>query len=156
MWKAASRGALAGAAGATALNILTYADMALRARPASELPERSVEEIAKRSGRDPLGEGETRERRIDGLGPLAGLATGVGVGVAAGLLRPLLLRLPLVLSGTAVGAAAMTASDVPLTALRLTEPKKWSAADWAADAVPHLAFGLVTMAALRAFSRSRR
>jgi hypothetical protein len=39
-------GAVAGAAGATALNLLTYADMAVRARPASLAPQRLVEQLA--------------------------------------------------------------------------------------------------------------
>ena len=37
------RGAAAGAAGTTALNVVTYLDMAIRGRPASDTPERSVE-----------------------------------------------------------------------------------------------------------------
>ena len=36
-------GLLAGAAGTTALNAVTYADMALRGRPGSEIPEHLVE-----------------------------------------------------------------------------------------------------------------
>ena len=36
------RGAAAGAAGTTALNVVTYLDMAVRGRPASSTPERTV------------------------------------------------------------------------------------------------------------------
>jgi hypothetical protein len=42
------RGAAAGAAGTTVLNAVTYVDMALRARPASSTPERTVDTIANR------------------------------------------------------------------------------------------------------------
>ncbi len=38
-------GAAAGAAGATALNALTYVDMAVRGRPASSTPETTVERL---------------------------------------------------------------------------------------------------------------
>ncbi|MGH4015993.1 MAG: hypothetical protein ACRDSL_19140 [Pseudonocardiaceae bacterium] len=39
-------GAAAGAAGTTALNAVTYLDMAVRGRPASDTPERSVQRLA--------------------------------------------------------------------------------------------------------------
>ena len=51
------RGAVAGAAGTTALNAATYLDMALRARPASETPQHAVDEIARRSGHPVPGDG---------------------------------------------------------------------------------------------------
>jgi hypothetical protein len=37
MFKGLARGAAAGAAGTTALNAVTYLDMAVRARPASDM-----------------------------------------------------------------------------------------------------------------------
>jgi len=30
-----------------------------------------------------------------------------------------------------------------MTALGLTDPREWSASDWASDVVPHLAYGAV-------------
>ncbi|MGI8760235.1 MAG: hypothetical protein ACR2LF_02825 [Jatrophihabitantaceae bacterium] len=147
------RGAAAGAAGTTALNAVTYLDMAVRARPASSTPQQAVATIAEKSGIEIPGDGETRDNRLEGLGPLSGIATGVGIGVAAGLLRPLVARLPAVVGATLLGAAAMTGSDVPLTKLGLTDPSKWSSVDWLSDAVPHLAYGAVTYAVLRDSAR---
>lgn len=144
------RGAVAGAAGTTALNAATYLDMALRARPASETPQHAVDEIARRSGHPVPGDGDARQNRMDGLGPLGGIATGVGFGAAAGLVRPLLLRLPAGLGALALAAAAMAGADGPLVRLGLTDPRTWSAADWLSDIVPHLAYGVVTRVALAA------
>lgn len=145
-----ARGLAAGAAGTTALNAATFADMALRGRPESEMPQKSVETVADRLGTDVPGEGDTRSNRVSGLGSLSGLATGAATGVAAAFAGPVLRRLPLPLSGLLVGAAAMAGSDLPMTKLGLTDPKSWSTPDWLADAVPHLAYGLVTAWTLRA------
>jgi len=139
----ALRGAAAGAAGTTALNAVTYLDMAWRGRPASSTPEDTVEKLAQTAGVEVPGDDETRKNRLAGLGPLTGIATGVGIGVLAGLLAPK-LRLP-VLAGV-VGTAAMAGSNVPMTALGVTDPRSWGAAGWISDVVPHLAYGLVTAA----------
>jgi hypothetical protein len=149
MFKAVVRGAAAGAAGTTALNAVTYLDMAVRGRPSSDTPQQAVEKLAEHAGVDVPGEGDVRENRIEGLGPLAGIATGVGIGVAAGLLRPIIGRLPTVIGAPLLGAAAMAGSDVPLTKLGLTDPSKWTSLEWLSDAVPHLAYGAVTFALLK-------
>jgi len=39
----------------------------------------------------------------------------------------------------------MAASDVPLIALRATDPKTWGFSGWVADIIPHLIYGLVTV-----------
>jgi hypothetical protein len=44
------KGAMAGAAGTTALNAVGYGDMALRGRPASSTPDQVVEQLATRLG----------------------------------------------------------------------------------------------------------
>jgi len=44
-------------------------------------------------------------------------------------------------------------TDVPLGLLDVSDPRDWAAMDWMSDAVPHLAYGLVTVAALRAGER---
>jgi hypothetical protein len=147
------RGAVAGAAGTSALNAATYADMACRGRPASDSQEQAVERLAEGAGHPVPGAGPTRENRLEGLGALAGIATGVGLGVAVAYAAPVLTRLPLLTAGVLVGGAAMAASDVPLTQLRVTDPRQWSATDWASDALPHLAYGVVTVATLRALRR---
>ena len=46
----------------------------------------------------------------------------------------------------------MLASDVPLAALGVSDPRRWSAADWVSDAVPHLVYGVTTHATLAAAS----
>jgi hypothetical protein len=147
------RGSLAGAAGTTALNAVTYADMALRGRPSSELPQHAVQKVADATGTNIPGEGEQQENRVDGLAPLLGIATGVAVGAAAGLLWPALARVPGSVSGPLVGAAAMALTDGPMTRLGLTNPQGWSISDWASDAIPHVAYGVVTVAALRRLAR---
>jgi hypothetical protein len=150
MLKRLMQGAVAGAAGTTALNAVTYADMAMRARPSSSTPEQVVEELAKRSGHPVPGSGAERQNRLQGLGALSGLMTGVLVGALAGQLRFVVLRLGPVLGPAILGGSAMLATD--LTKLDITDPSSWDAGSWASDAVPHLAFGVVAYSALAAMS----
>lgn len=146
-------GAAAGAAGTTALNAVTYLDMAVRGRAASSTPEKSVEKLSDLAGVQIPGEGETREHRVQGLGPLLGLSTGVLAGAAYGVLSrvPGLRALP---GGVVAGALAMAGSDAPMTALGLTDPRSWSPTAWASDVVPHLAYGFTTAATFGALAGS--
>jgi hypothetical protein len=144
MIRVLTRGLAAGAAGTTALNAATYLDMAMRGRPPSETPKHSVEEIAQRIDTPIPGDGGARDNRAEGLGALSGIAVGVGVGVIASVLAPLFRRLPLPLGAADVGALAMVAGDAPMVGLGLTDPKEWTAVDWASDALPHLAYGIAT------------
>jgi hypothetical protein len=139
-----ARGLAAGAAGTTALNAVTYLDMAARGRPASELPEQSVNLLAERLGTDIPGGNGNKQNRVQGLGALLGIATGLAGGVVATAVRPLLRRVPLGVGAVVVGGIAMAGSDVPMVRLRLTDPSSWSAAEWASDAAPHLVYGVVT------------
>jgi hypothetical protein len=143
-------GAAAGAAGTAALNAATYLDMTVRGRSASETPEQTVEKLADSAGVPVPGEGETRDNRLTGLGSLSGIVTGVGVGAAFGVLRRLGLRPPTLIGGTLVGLAAMAATDSSMASMGISDPRTWSAADWLADLLPHLAYGLVTYGTLRA------
>ncbi|MFJ6213477.1 hypothetical protein ACIQGZ_09120 [Streptomyces sp. NPDC092296] len=139
------KGALAGAAGTAALDAVTYLDMAGRGRPASNTPGEAVTRLADKAGIGIPGEGEQRENRIAGLGPLLGIATGVAVGAAYGAVRAAAgRRPPLLLGAGLVGVAAMVGADTPLAVLRISDPRTWSAVDWLSDVVPHVAFGLVT------------
>ncbi len=147
---AIGKGALAGAAGTTALNALTYLDMSVRARPASELPQQAVDKLAAAADHPVPGSGTEKENRLSGLGSLSGIATGVGIGAMAGLLGPVLRHIPLALSSLLIGAGAMAATDASIARLGLSDPKTWSPTDWASDAGPHLGYGLVTAVALRA------
>ncbi|RKS08531.1 hypothetical protein DFP74_4241 [Nocardiopsis sp. Huas11] len=138
------RGALAGAAGTTALNTVTYLDMALRARPASTTPETTVQKVEELTG-TPLAEDSQEEaNRRSGIGPLLGIATGVVAGALYGAARSRWPGLPVPLLAVAAGAAANLGSTAPMTALGVTDPREWSAESWISDLVPHLAFGLAT------------
>lgn len=149
-WTRLGKGVAAGAAGVTALNAITYLDMTVRARPASDTPARAVEQLAGKAGADIPGQGDDRDNRLAGLGPLAGIVTGVTVGVAAAFARPVLARIPAPLAAAALGALAMAGSDGPLVALGLTKPDDWAAADWASDIIPHLGYGAAVYATLTA------
>src|SRR3712207_9559990 len=81
------RGAAAGAAGSTALNAVTYLDMAVRGRGTSSTPEDTVEKLAATVHVAIPGEGENRQNRVEGLGPLMGVAAGFGGG-GTGRLAP--------------------------------------------------------------------
>lgn len=153
MLKYAGWGALAGAAGSTALNAATYLDMAARGRPASSTPEDTVQALAGKAGTDIPGDEETRQNRLSGLGPLLGTATGVGVGALLGILRHAGLRLPAPLAAVAAGAAVMAASDGTMTALGVTDPTQYDVNAWVSDALPHLAYGAVAVATLHALDR---
>jgi len=146
------RGLVAGAAGTTALNAATYLDMAARGRAASEVPAETVEELAKAAGLTIAGRGAERAHRVEGLSAVAGIVTGVGIGGVFGWLRRRGLRLG-VLGPVVIGGSAMAATDLSIARLGISDPSSWSASDWAADVVPHLAYGCVTHAALVATDR---
>ena len=148
MLKNLVKGVMAGLAGTTALNAATYADMIWRGRAASSTPERAVEELAKRSGHAIAGNGEERQNRLQGLGALAGIVTGAAVGAAAGQFHGLVRGLGPVLGPALVGGAAMAATDFSMFKLGVTDPRSWDAPSWLSDAVPHLAYGMVTWALL--------
>jgi len=140
-------GVAAGAAGTVALNVATYADMALRGRPSSAAPAQLAGVLAEKAGLPLAADGEDKAgNRKRGLGALFGYVTGLGVGAAYGLLRPSLGNLPAPLAGAGAGLAAMAAGDVPLAVTGVSDPATWGVSGWAADLVPHLAYGLVTAA----------
>lgn len=142
-------GLAGGAAGTTALNGVTYLDMAVRGRPTSSTPEDSVQKLAAKAGVQIPGDDDTRKNRLAGLGPLTGLAAGLGVGAALGLATTFGFRPNLLVAAAVAGAGAMAGSDVPMAALGVSDPSTWAAKDWLSDAVPHLAYGLVTAAVVR-------
>lgn len=147
-WRGLLRGAAAGAAGTTALDAVTYLDMAVRGRPASDTPVQVVQRLAGDAGVELPGTRAQRRNRFAGLGPLAGPVTGVGVGALAGLLRSTGVRLPTAIGGPLLGAAAMLAADAPVAALGISDPRTWSTTDWVGDVVPHLVYGVTTHATL--------
>ena len=144
------RGLLAGAAGTTLLNAVTYLDMAIRGRPASDTPERTVDAGLQKLGRELPGSSAQRDARRTGLGAVTGIGSGLAIGVGASAARAFGVRLPGPLAAVATGAGAMAATNLPMTALGLTDPREWSAADWVSDAIPHLAYGIGTHAVIAA------
>jgi hypothetical protein len=57
-----------GAAGTTALNAVTYLDMAVHGRPSSSTPEDTFEALSSKTHVPVPGEGDTRQNRLQGLG----------------------------------------------------------------------------------------
>jgi hypothetical protein len=139
------RGLAAGAAGTTALNLVTYLDMTIRARPASPVPEDAVKALAERAGVS-FGEGEAAQNRISAAGALMGLLTGLTAGAVWSLAEPLGRWLPRPLAAATVGLGVMAATDGSSAGLGATDPSTWSPADWISDVVPHIAYGAVTVA----------
>lgn len=151
-------GVAAGAVGTSVLNIVTYADMALRGRPASSSTSQLVGTVGDKLGVESLGsqsagDDSTAENRRSGLGSLSGYVVGLGVGGIYGLVGDQLRSVPLGAKAVALGAIAMAASDTPLATLGINDPRTWGAADWASDVVPHLAYGLFTALAYDSFGR---
>lgn len=163
--KAVAAGAAAGAAGTAALNATTYLDMAVRGRPASQVPTKTVGKAVDAAGIDLAGDAaesddeqqaeKTAENRRSGLGSLMGFAAGIGAGAVYGIVRTRVPRLPLPAAGLAVGAAAMAAADGASVLAGTTDPRRWSASAWLSDIVPHAAYGLTTAAVFASIARRR-
>jgi hypothetical protein len=149
----ALRGAAAGAAGSTALNAVTYLDMTIRGRPTSSTPEQTVEKLAEKAHVPIPGDEETRQNRVQGLGPITGLVAGVGVGVVVGLVRAAGYRSQPLVGTLLTTLGVLIAANGPMTVLGITDPRTWSATDWASDIVPHLAYGAVVKTTMDAFDR---
>ena len=147
------RGAAAGAAGTTALNAVTYLDMAVRGRGTSSTPEQTVEKLAATAHVPIPGDGDTRHNRVQGLGPLMGLVAGIGVGVVGGLARASGYRSAKPVGITLTTLGVLLVANGPMTALGITDPRTWSRTDWLSDLVPHLAYGAVVKTTMDAFDR---
>jgi hypothetical protein len=150
MRRALLAGLAAGAAGTSVLNAVTYLDMLVRARPASGTPERTVRRIEELSGLRLAAEGPDSEpatNRRGALGALLGIAVGLGTGVAYAVARETLGRAPAPVLALGAGLAANIGSVGPMAALGVTDPREWSAVDWASDVIPHLAYGVATAVA---------
>ena len=140
-------GLAAGAAGTTALNLVTYLDMVVRARPASTTPETTVRRTEEMAGVELAPQGpdsDEASNRRSGLGALLGIAAGLGTGAAYGLVRRRLSGVPLPVLGAGLGIAVNVGTTGPMAALGVTDPRNWSGSSWLSDLVPHLAYGLVT------------
>ncbi|MGC4816286.1 hypothetical protein [Micromonospora sp. DT63] len=137
-------GAIAGAVGTTALNVVGYLDIALRARAASSTPEQTVDRLAGIAHVD-LGSGPRAANRRSGLGALIGYGLGIAAGVAFALYAGG-RRQPLPMATGVLGAGVMTMTDGSITVLGISDPRTWGRSDWISDIVPHLAYGLTAAA----------
>jgi hypothetical protein len=149
-------GAVAGSTGNLTLEIVTYGDMLLRGRAASGVPAKMAATLADNFGIEALSSaatGNQADNRRSAAGALLGYALGVGLGGAYGLARPVLGRMSTPLAGAAVGLAAMTVADASYALTGVSDPKTWSIADWISDFVPHIIYGLVTVATYEAITR---
>lgn len=144
------RGAIAGAAGTAALNATTYLDMVFRGRPGSSAPQQTVRRMAELTGTSIPGDEERQQARTTGIGSLLGIAAGIGAGVVTGAVQGASGR-PRSWPATVALAfgVATVAGNAPMTGLAVTDPRRWSATDWAADLIPHGVYAVVTAAALR-------
>ena len=149
-------GVIAGAAGNLTLEIVTYGDMLLRGRSASGVPAKVAGILADDFGIEALSSaatGNQADNRRSAAGALLGYALGVGLGGAYGLVRPGLGRISTPLAGVAVGVAAMTAADASYAVTGASDPKTWTVTDWISDLVPHIIYGLVTVATYETIAR---
>jgi hypothetical protein len=142
------RGVIAGAVGTLALDATTYLDMAVRGRPASSTPEQTVEAIAALLRLPLPDDPQKRQARLTGVGTVLGTSAGVSAGVVLSLLRP-----PGARGGTAAATGVglvlgMLVGNGPMTILRVTAPRTWSASDWASDVAPHLAYAVAAAGTL--------
>lgn len=151
--RGALRGAAAGAAGTTALNAVTYLDMAVRGRGTSSTPQDTVERLSDLTGVPIPGQGEERENRIEGLAPLTGLGAGVGMGAVLGVVRATGLRRGMVVGTVSATLLALVGTNGPMTVLGITDPRSWAVSDWVSDVIPHIAYGGVTAAVLHGLDR---
>ena len=145
-----ARGLAAGAVGTTVLDAVGQLDVLWRGRPPGTTPQRVVDALLARAGR-----GAVAGNRRAALGALGGIATGLGVGVLASAGRSAGARFPGPAGAVLTGAVAMAAVEGPAAALGVADPCARDAADWAAGAVPHLAYGAAVQGVLAAVPTAR-
>src|SRR5258708_20001432 len=116
--RGAAMGAAAGAAGITALYVVTYTDMAIRGRSPSGDPASEIERLAEKAHIAMPGDEDTRQNRLTAAGALAGIGVGVAIVAAYGVARPAGLRLPGLPGPPAPRLSPLPAPTPPLSALR--------------------------------------
>lgn len=151
LWPGLLSGAAAGAAGTTTLNVITYVDIAVRGRPTSTTPERTVEATARLFRMTVPGSGDVLANRISGLGALTGYAARIGMGVILGLAYALGWRPRLLVAALVATAIALIGTNGPMTVLGVTDPRTWGVVGWISDLIPHLGYGVVTALVLHYF-----
>lgn len=146
-------GAVAGAAGTLALDLVSYGDMAVRGRASSDMPAEVVRrlsvkaDLAQLSVPNEEADSGTKNRR-SALGAMSGYAIGIGIGALYGAFA---YAMPPERRGTfsqalLLAGLAMAASDVPAQLLGATNVKEWTPSSWVSDIIPHTAYGVITAA----------
>lgn len=149
-------GAAAGAAGTSTLNVITYLDMAVRGRPTSTTPERTVQAMAKLVHLTIPGTGDTLANRLSGLGALTGYTAGIGIGLILGLVYALGWRPSLLVATLTAALFALIGTNGPMTVLGVTDPRTWGVVGWISDLIPHIGYGVVTALVLHYLYRPFR
>lgn len=144
LWPGLLIGAAAGAAGTTTLNVITYLDMAIRGRPTSTTPERTVQAMAKLVHLTVPGTGDVLANRLSGLGALTGYTAGIGIGVILGLAYALGWRPGWIVATLVATLFALIGTNGPMTILGVTDPRTWGIIGWISDLIPHFGYGVVT------------
>lgn len=147
--RAIAYGLAAGAAGSALLNATTYADMAIRARPESKVPQRVIKEFARWAGVRRM-----QRPRVQGLSMLLGYADGFGTGVLFGVLRPRMRGVPWYLAGLGLAAFTLVLSEGTATAMGKTDPRDWGLSGWLMDLAPRALYGCVTCLVYDALTQS--
>jgi hypothetical protein len=153
LWPGLLCGAAAGAAGTSTLNVIAYLDIAMRGRPTSNTPERTVEAMARLFGLTVPGSGDVLTNRLLGLGALTGYAAGIGMGLLLGLAYGLGWRPRLWVATLVATAIALIGTNGPMTVLGVTDPRTWGLVGWVSDLIPHLGYGVVTALVLHCLFR---
>lgn len=86
-------------------------DAAIRGRPSSSTPQKTVEEMSDKTGIPIPGDEDTEQNRVSGLGPLIGILAGLGTGALLGLGRAAGWRPGLAGSTAAATAAVLERLD---------------------------------------------
>ena len=149
-------GIVAGAVGTFALDASTYADIALRGRPPSEVPEKVAQRFIEQAGIDLGDDPESAKNRRSGIATLLGYATGISGGIAYGLARRRFSRTSTATLGLGLGFGVMAVTDTSSTLAGATDPRTWGVSGWLADAFFHAIYGVVTASTFDSWSRSQR
>lgn len=145
-WTGVTGGLLAGAAGATAKNAVSYLDQALTHDAPPSSPNSSTVAQTAGSVADAAG-AETSGARVTAAGALGGLGIGLGVGAVAGVVRGANRTPNPLVAALITGLAAMGVGD-GLAAVTHSSKKVTQPTQLARDVVSHTAYGAVTAYAL--------
>lgn len=141
-WTGLTAGMLAGAAGATALNAVNYADQAVRGNAPTSSP--AGPNVASAAAQVT----KAGPNRAAALGPLGGLGVGVGIGALAGVVRGRSATPPPVLAAVLTGLAALAVGDGVALATGTARSDWKRPVTLLRELVPHLVYGAVTGVAL--------